>query len=149
MKMRFALLICLFCVVSASAQIRRNSTGINAIDQQHDMQGSNKGPTPEEQLNTTMQKITADVGLNGLQEAAIRNILKEQMVQLTALRQDSRPESEKMDEARLISEKSDKEIQSLLDPGQLEKYNALKEELRSGKKKKKKKKEKDQETVHE
>ncbi|NUY82194.1 hypothetical protein HUK80_14915 [Flavobacterium sp. MAH-1] len=148
MKMRFALLICLFCVVSASAQIRRNSTGINAIDQQHDMQGSNKGPTPEEQLNTTMQKITADVGLNGLQEAAIRNILKEQMVQLTALRQDSRPESEKMDEARLISEKSDKEIQSLLDPGQLEKYNALKEELRSGKKKKKKK-EKDQETVHE
>ena len=153
MKIQFALLIVAFTAFSASAQYGspygRSGTGIRSIDQQHDMQGSSKPPTPEEQLDKTMVKMTTDLELNGLQEAAIRNILKEQQRQLTALRQDtSRPDSDKMDEMRQISEKNDKDIQALLDPAQIEKYTALKEELRSGKKKKKNKK-KEQEDVHE
>lgn len=149
MKVKIALLFCTFMVLATSAQSMRSRTGINALDQQRDMQGAPKPPTPEEQLEKTMAKMTTDLELNGLQEAAIRNILKEQMVQLTALRQENRPDSEKMDEARLISEKSDKQILALLDPGQIDKYNALKEEFRSGKKKKKKDRKKDQEEVHE
>src|SRR4051812_36192011 len=152
MKISFAFLTLVLFSVSVSAQMgmsQRGGTGINAVDRQHDMQGAPKAATPEEQLNSTMTKLTTDLSLNGLQEAAIRMILKDQMSQIVALRADkTRPDSDKQGDARLLTEKSDKEIQALLDPDQIIKYQSLKEEMRSGKKKKKKNK-KDEEEVHE
>lgn len=145
MKIRFAFLICILGLLSAEAQIRRSGTGINALDQQHDMQGAAKPPSPEEQLAKTMEMLTSELALNGLQEAAIRNVLHDQQRKLTALRTDPRPDSEKQEEAVQITSKSDNEIKALLDPDQLKKYDSFKEQLRSGKKKKKdKRKEKEQ-----
>ncbi|RZJ70501.1 hypothetical protein [Flavobacterium sp.] len=150
MKTRFALLLFVLFTISAAAQMRRNGTGINALDQQHDMQGQSKGPSPEEQLDKTMTMLTTELTLNGLQEAAIRNILHDQQRKLTALRTDTRPDSEKKEEAVQITEKSDRDIKALLDSGQLAKYETFKEQLRSGKKKSKKKDKKtEQEEVHE
>lgn len=157
MKLVFAIIIASISV-SASAQMGmgmnpgmgRSSTGIRSIDQQHNEQGRAKAPTPEEQLDQTMTMLTTELTLNGLQEAAIRNILHDQQRQLTALRTDTRPDSEKQEDARLITEKSDKDIKALLDPDQLTKYEAFKEQMRSGKKKKSKKdKKKDEVDVHE
>ncbi|MBD3583853.1 hypothetical protein [Flavobacterium selenitireducens] len=146
MKIRFAILIFVFGLVTAQAQMRRSGTGINALDQQHDMQGAAKPPSPEEQLSKTMAMLTTELSLNGLQEAAIRNVLHDQQRKLTALRTDSRPEAEKQEEAVQITTKSDNDIKALLDPDQLKKYDAFKEQMRSGKKKKKeKKKEKERE----
>lgn len=138
MKIRFAIIIGIVAVFSGNAQSRRTATGINALDQQHAMQGSTKPPTPEEQLDKTMSMMTSELVLNGLQEAAVRNILHDQQRKMTALKSDTRPDSEKKDEAVAISEKSDKDIKALLDADQLKKYDALKEQLRSGKKIKKK-----------
>jgi len=147
MKIRFVLLVCLICFWSAQSQVRRSGTGINALDQQHDMQGANKPPSPAEQLNKTMTTLTEELALNGLQEAAIRNILHDQQRKMTALRTDPRPDSEKQEEAVQITTKSDLDIKALLDPEQLKKYDSFKEQVRSGKKKKKnKKKNKDAET---
>lgn len=134
-----AAMILFGCIASAQVGMGRNRTN-TMLQQQHENQGRDKGPTPEEQLDKFMAQMTAQVELNGLQEAAVRNILKEQMRQNKALQTSDQPESEKQDEARQVSEKSDKEIKALLDASQLEKYEKMKQDMRSGKKFKKKKK---------
>lgn len=108
------------------------------MQQQHDEQGRDKGAAPEEQLEKLMVQMTADLELNGLQEAAMRIIYKEQMAKMGVLRTASMTDSEKQEEARIITEKTDKDVKALLDAQQLEKYEKLKEDMRSGKKKKKK-----------
>lgn len=123
----------------ASAQVGMGGgRNRDMLQQQHDDQGREKGPTPEEQLDKFMAQMTSDLELNGLQEAAIRIIYKEQIGKMGVLRTASMTDSEKQEEARIITEKTDKDVKALLDAQQLEKYEKLKEDMRSGKKKKKK-----------
>ena len=129
-----ALLTC--GLVSAQRFSQQNNPN---IEREHQMQGRDTGPTPEQQLDTFMIQMTADLSLNGLQEAAIRNILVEQMRQNNALRLSQQTDSQKQEEMRMTTEKTDKDIKALLDGDQLEKYEKLKMDMRAGKKNKKNK----------
>lgn len=142
MKIRLITFLLVLTGGLASAQVGMGGRNRDMLQQQHDDQGREKGPSPEEQLDKFMVQMTSDLELNGLQEAAMRIIYKEQVAKMGVLRTASMTDSEKQEEARTITEKTDKDVKALLDAQQLEKYEKLKEDMRSGKKKKKKDREK-------
>ena len=145
MKNRIALLLLL--LVSFGSVAQRNRMGM-----QPDLpQSAPQGPTPEEQLDKLMVRINEEIQLDGLQEAAIRNIFKEQMQKIGFLQKSEMNEEQKREEMRLITEKTDKDIMTLLSPDQAQRYEKFKQDMRSGKSssKKKKKKDKSDEDIHE
>lgn len=151
MKIRLLTAILLLTGIIASAQMGGMYGNRNrGMMQQPQSDEKPKAPSADEQLDKFMAEITTNLELNGLQEAAIRNIYKDQMKQMEAIKTSSMPDSDKQEEARLLSEKTDKEVKALLDAPQLEKYESLKKDLRAGKKpKKKKKKDEDEKEPHE
>ncbi|RZJ65121.1 MAG: hypothetical protein EOO50_14870 [Flavobacterium sp.] len=152
MKIRLLTTILLLTGFFASAQMGGMNSGVRNRNMMQQPQSDDKpkGPSPDEQLDKFMVQVVSDLELNGLQEAAIRNIYKDQMKQMEAIRSSTTmTESDKQEEARLLSEKTDKEVKALLDAPQLEKYENMKKDLRSGKKKKKKKKDEEDKEPHE
>ncbi|RYZ81671.1 MAG: hypothetical protein EOP06_23080 [Proteobacteria bacterium] len=148
--MKIRLLAAMLLVTGfASAQMGmngRNRGGLQSQMNQPQQTTPDKGPSPDEQLNNFMQKITPELELNGLQEAAVRNIYKDQMTAMANLKAASAlSDAEKQEEARVISERTDKDVKALLDVKQLEKYDVMKKNLREGKRIKKKKNKKDEE----
>lgn len=96
--------------------------------------------TWDEQLDMIMPPLTEAVQLDGLQEAAIRQILMNQLRQSDLLvKETDFSNDRKRDEATALVEQTDGEVKKLLSPKQLELYEKYKTDLRSGKRPKKKK----------
>ncbi|NMH26974.1 hypothetical protein [Flavobacterium silvaticum] len=97
--------------------------------------------TWDEQLDQIMPPMTEAIELDGLQEAAIRQILLNQFRQSNMLSKEVDFDNDrKREESMAVFEKTDEEIKKLLRPNQIELYDQYKKDLRKGKKPKKKKK---------
>lgn len=125
MKFATTLLICLF--LSAATATAQSS--------------NQKKPTWEQQIDSAMPTLKEVLELDGLQEAAIRNIMLNQMRQSNMLSKEVEfDETRKRQEYSKLMEDTDADIKKLLRPDQIEMYEAYKKVVRKGKKPTKKKK---------
>lgn len=125
MKFATTLLICLF--LSAATATAQSS--------------NQKKPTWEQQIDSAMPTLKEVLELDGLQEAAIRNIMLNQMRQSNMLSKEVEfDETRKRQEYSKLMEDTDADIKKLLRPDQIEMYEEYKKDVRKGKKPTKKKK---------
>ena len=96
----------------------------------------------EETVAKIMETLTPELGLDGLQEVAISNVLIESInAQGVLMKNESLSQDAKMEEYKSLSEKTNKQINAYLSPDQQEKYKVYLEDSKKNKKPKRKKKE--------
>jgi ribosomal protein L29 len=117
-------------------QMGRGQMGSGQLGRDQTMGSDVKKKAPD-QLEMMVDRLKKELTLDSFQEAVIRSSIKNQMDKVAGLRTDSTMgNAEKQDKASDIAKKTDDEIKAVLNKEQLEKYEAFKIQIRSGKKKK-------------
>ena len=118
-------------VQMANAQVDRR---LQQQQQRSGTQKETKKLTWEEQLDIIMPPMIQELHLDGLQAAAIRNLLLDQFRQSNILtKEDDFDQQRKREESIKMMENTDGEIKKLLSPEQIELYDNYKKDVRSGK----------------
>ena len=158
MKTLKILFICLFLSnLNAVAQFGNPYTNrMGGVDRSNQIPQTNepKEPTPEEiakarntRVDNIMKQMKEDLTLDDLQYIAIRNELIANSKSVEILMKSEISQEDKTKQYQAIQEKTEKTINSYLNPSQKDKYQKLKDDKALGidtKKSKKKKKEKEQ-----
>lgn len=119
------LLLCAFSTV-AEAQVNRQLSRVPDSQTHKKKQRAQADP-----LADFMKKLTEDLELNSLQQAAIHDIFERQISQLKSIHEEERiSDNEKMDRANAIIDKNEETIMALLDPEQQKKFTNMKEKAK-------------------
>jgi hypothetical protein len=138
----------LFCSISATAQYGNNAYGSNGGRARTNQfpQSTPKTPSAEDiekeknkKVDELMIKLKEELTLDELQLIAIKNEIVSSSKSIEIVMKKDFSDEDKSNEIKSIREKTDKAINSYLNPSQKEKYQKLKEEKVQNKDDKKKK----------
>ncbi len=141
MKLRFIILLFIitFFTIDASAQF--NNAGLDRRIGGANQFKSTKNKIKEKDFDfvkSSSENLTAELGLDGLQSAAVKNFMQDYYNSIISINAEEIPDAGKMEKMNAQKDKMEAQVLSVLNKTQIEKFNTLKEKQeKKGKKKSK------------